>query len=324
MSAREYWKLDKNEDIKKVNGKGKVIAIIDTGLKKNHKAFDGKNIVHRNFIEVGNCDDTTDLDTIQYHGTKCAAIAAGSYFANCTDKEGVPARKDIFPGGVAPEADLIICRVSNREDPKPFIKALKWIANYEDEETGRHVDVVSLSFRFPQEISDKDQEEMEKEIDNLNHRGTLCVAAAGNDGKREENPIGFPAIFGKVICVGAHNRHGIAADFTAQGNNIHAMAPGVNVWAPACSNNPKYERMKAMEICDGTSYASPAIAGLICLLQQYKDENNVQGRKLTNYSNMKNILKKLSQSRGHYDQKEGYGPILPLTITEIKHTIETC
>ena len=122
MSVREYWTLDKDEDIKKVNGKGKVIAIIDTGLKKNHKAFDGKNIVHRNFIKVGNCEDTTDLDSIQCHGTKCAAIAAGSYFANCTDKEGGPARKDIFPGGVAPEADLIICRVSNRETQNRLLK----------------------------------------------------------------------------------------------------------------------------------------------------------------------------------------------------------
>ena len=172
---------------------------------------------------------------------------------------------------------------------------------------------------MPQGISDKDKEEMEAGIDRLNRQGTLCIAAAGNDGKSEENPIGFPAIFGKVICVGAHNRHGIAADFTAQGNNIHAMAPGVNVWAPAPST-----KIKAMEICDGTSYASPAIAGLICLLQQYKDENNVQGKKLTNYSNMKNVLRKLSKSPGHYDQKEGYGPILPLTITDIKHAIKTC
>ncbi|MDD2720183.1 MAG: S8 family serine peptidase [Gallionella sp.] len=58
-------------DTSPFTGEGIVVAILDTGINPNHIAFNGVNLVRRNFTQDANGDD------IHGHGTHCAGTIFG-------------------------------------------------------------------------------------------------------------------------------------------------------------------------------------------------------------------------------------------------------
>ena len=167
------------------------------------------------------------------HGTNCAIIAAGAPYGD-------------FHGGVAPEASLECYRVS--PDGKGFCE--QGIISALDDILDRNLGeghVISMSFGFEKVNSD-----ITERIDKLTGRKVVCVAAAGNDGPPEL--VNFPASLGNVISVGSCKSTGQPSNFNNIGN-IDVYAPGENL-AP--------KKIKGF----GTSYAAPAVAGIIALLMQ--------------------------------------------------------
>lgn len=90
-------------------------------------------------------------------------------------------------------------------------------------------------------------------IQTLRERGTLVVAGAGNDPKRE---LAYPARFREVLSVGACGRDGQIAPFSARGADI--LMPGVDIRTPWLNGGYK--------VGSGTSYAAPAAAGMAALM----------------------------------------------------------
>ena len=215
---------------KGLNGQGVTIIILDSFIDSNFGPISMKGQT-QNIPSGDFIMVTEDMNEDKTHGTYCATIAAGAPHGD-------------FHGGVAPAASLVCSRVS--PDGKDFyeqgiVKALDYMLNHN---VGAGY-VISMSFGC-----EKLHDDITKHINELTGRKVVCVAAAGNDGPPEQ--VYFPACLGNVISVGSCKSTGQPSDFNNTGN-IDVYAPGENL----VPNELK-----------GTSFAAPAIAGIIALLMQ--------------------------------------------------------
>ena len=239
-SVSDAWNLKRLDSIN-LNGTGTVIAILDTTI--DHRYFTGKKITDKAADFA--CSDIMVIDCLPnlsvastVHGTICSAIAVG---LQCETETGV------IPRGVAPGAKLIVYRIADQNgcNTDAILMALQSIQNA-SEENGIKIDVVSISY----DCDEKSKDMIQTKIDELTKKGITIVAAAGNRGQYQTRAC-IPACFDNVISVGALDENGRKAPYTPE-VKIDVYAPGV---FPA-----NYE---------GTSYAAPAVAGLVLLLKQW-------------------------------------------------------
>ena len=104
-------------------------------------------------------------------------------------------------------------------------------------------------------------------------KDVLIVTAAGNDGKNVDVEPSYPTdspdktteISDNYLCVGALNfEYGanVVANFSNYGsNNVDVYAPGMKIYATVPNNKYKMEQ--------GTSMASPNVAGVAALIRSY-------------------------------------------------------
>ena len=306
--SSSYWGLP----ILGYDGEGTVAAVIDTGIcvhtaflqcvNKNGNVYP-KILFAKNFT-VDPPDD--NFNDVNGHGSRSAGILAGLPYQGAFDVNDRN-NKGVFPGGIAPAAQLIICRTAH--DPASFsiqacINALDWLIQIQSE--GRcKVDVVSMSFGG---TGYRRNEELEKRIRILNqNHGTICVAAGSNTGRTlsEAKSICYPAKFEGVICVGAHDSYGNRAPFSPKGAEMEFLAPGKCIGAPVPAHT------HALSCGDGTSSAAPAIAGLVCLLiQMAKRAGPPSSEYISRVEIMRTLLIEMSNTKDR-NSEYGYGSLTP-------------
>ncbi len=143
-----------------INGSGVVVAVMDSGIDKNHPDLIGKVIGEVNYIK--NEETTNDL---LGHGTMCAAIIAGSGKAS-----GGKYR------GIAPGASLLNVRVidsDGRGKDSDIISGIEWAMN-------NGADVISMS------LGGMDLGETDLPVttaaDKAMDAGVVVCVASGNSG----------------------------------------------------------------------------------------------------------------------------------------------
>ncbi len=98
-------------------------------------------------------------------------------------------------------------------------------------------------------------------------KGVLIVAAAGNDNSSDKF---YPADYQGVLSVAATDTSDIRAYFSNFGTQIDVCSPGVEIYS-TWKSNPFYIS------ADGTSLASPIVAGLAALVSnQFPTYNGIQ------------------------------------------------
>lgn len=315
----EIWALERLHDAG-IDGSGTTIAVLDSGINFFHPAFKNKILAIKNFVQddIDNIDCAVDSDG---HGTHCAGIAAGNSFY-CPQNISDPASTCVrVPPGVAPGANLIVCKVvktSNGDvDVEAFLAALKWLK--ELHVSGTKIDVISISL-----ASTYFSSERARVISDLACMGIIIVCCASNVGRLRLQPIAFPARLGQVLCIGAHDENGKPTSFSPVGRELDFLAPGDNLWGPGPGTVGPF----AMDCASGTSCATPAAAGLICLILQAIgriSESNphkyqIAGKPLVDLVHnvwvMRELLKEMSSSPGHHAEETGYGTLNPYRILD--------
>ena len=246
FSATTAWNLKRLRQ-HGLNGAGTVIAILDTAISNEYCLLYQKN-TGRVIDQVSNYLPEIKTPVVRTeHGTVCASVAGGPPFTYNNELS--------VPCGVAPEAQLIVYRVAEGDTfyNAAVFGALNDIKTKMDNGL-QHFDVVSMSF----ELEEDDTKTIKKIEDLICYlttvKGVIFVAAAGNRGNFETQ-ASLPARWETVISVGALDKNGCRADFNARGQ-IDVFAPGEDISGP--SGKP----------CFGTSFATPAVSGLVALLKQ--------------------------------------------------------
>lgn len=228
-----------------------VIAIIDTGIDKNHVDLDGGKIL--GWHDFVNGQPTAYDDN--GHGTHVASIAAG-------DGQGNPSFK-----GVAPGAALVGVKVLDRMGSGTISGVLSGVDWVVANKALFGIDVLNLSLGTSGCSDGNDS--LSLALDNAVNNGIVAVVAAGNAGPGTCT-VASPAASRNAIAVGAMADTGengfFLASFSSRGPTLDGrikpdvVAPGVSITAAAANTNSGYTTKS------GTSMATPFVAGEVALM----------------------------------------------------------
>ena len=222
------------------------VAVLDSGVYADHLSLSAKVSGHvLNFVPDNNL---TGMPPFYEHGTQVAAIIGGQSYIGFDGGQAYE-----VPVGVAPDCELIMCRVTsdNKDYPSHIERALQYLCTVEG------LDIVSMSFRIDRK---NNTENIKHLLKCLRDKGVICIAAAGNEGAYLSRPE-FPASDPNVLSVGALKPQGNEADINP-GWGIDVYAHGEQVIVPSVASK------EAIMYNSGTSFAAPMVAGFLSLLIQ--------------------------------------------------------
>ncbi|MFV2047008.1 S8 family peptidase [Metabacillus sp. YM-086] len=271
----EMYHLDnlKIDDATKLAGKNKVkVAVVDTGVDANHPELKNKIVYNYNVMDPMK-KGATDL-----HGTHVAGIIAAEK------------NNEVGGYGVNPNVQIVSIDVFNRSMFASDYSVAEGIL----EAVKQKVQVINLSLgsTVPSPI-------IKEAIDKAIEANITVVAAAGNSGSEM---LEYPASFNGVISVGATNEENQLAEFSTYGSSVDVVAPGQDIYSSAYDA----ERGSTFMKLDGTSMASPVVAGTVSLLLS-------KNPKLTPQQ-VQYILNTTATDLGSrgYDTTYGFGLINPI------------
>lgn len=190
--------------------------------------------------------------------------------------------------GVYPQAALRIWDAS----PFGFLSEGAVIEGIAD--AARHgPGVINLSFG-----GEDDEPLLQQAISLAVRRGSLVVAAAGNEGF-EGSPDNFPAFYPHVLTVGATNDSNRVAGFSTLSPTVDLAAPGVRI--PVAQPTSHDASGYILPGVSGTSFSSPIVAGAAAWVWTRRPElDNTQL-----FEVMRRSAKDIAEPG--FDEASGYG-----------------
>ena len=236
-----------------------IVAVVDTGVDKNHPDLRGKVLPGFNAF-TGDADTSDDNG----HGTAVSGLIA----ANTNNGKGV--------AGLCWGCKILPVKVLSRVgggDDATVSAGIRWAAD-----NGARIINMSLG-------GDKDSQTLHDAVDYAASKGVLLIAASGNE-RETGNAISYPAAYDNVVGVGATGNSDVITGFSNTGPYVDLAAPGVGLWTtlPGGDYGPP----------NGTSFSSPYVAGaaalaftlrpdlsaqdIACILEAGADDKGAPGR----------------------------------------------
>jgi subtilisin family serine protease len=249
-------------------GAGVIVAVLDTGIDRAHPAFQGVDILEKDFTGTGDGDQ-------RGHGTHCAGTVFGR------DVNGV--RIGVARGVRRALIGKVLDKDGDGTSDMIF-DGIRWAA-----QQGAHVVSMSLGFDFPGSVQRMTNGGWPVDLAtsvalqafqaNLRYfdrlmgmvrdmaafvgAGTVVVAAAGNESRRGDDErfeiaASLPAAAEGVISVGALEQVAGGLDIAPFSNTFPEIsAPGVRILSAKSGGG--------LVALSGTSMACPHVAGAACL-----------------------------------------------------------
>ncbi len=277
------------------DGTGIVIAILDGGFigADNHSCFDnmreeGRLLGIRDFVYGSN-----SVYSQSTHGTSCLSTMA-AYVPNTMV-------------GTAPKASYYLLHTEDVSNEN-IVEEYNWVSGAEYADS-LGVDVCTTSLGYidfddpqwdhPFEHFDGHTAPMTIGSEIAASRGMICMNSASNEGDGYCT-LGIPADAEHILTVGSVNANGIRSDFSSVGPtydgrikpDVMAMGEGTYVasgdggWWPYYNGN-------------GTSFATPVLAGAVACLRQARPYASVQ--------EICDVIRQCSDRADNPDNHYGYG-----------------
>ena len=274
------------------SGSGQTIAILDSGVDKDHPFLRGKVVSEACYSGGGSgeslCPGGVTESTGPASGRPCSDPELSLCFHG-THVAGIAAGKGPDFSGVARDAKLISIQVFSkfesddcsdeeeeeeesvgpciRSSKTDIISGLERVLDLSDRFDIAAVNMSLGSGEFPGEC-DSSNSATKAAIDNLRTVGIAAIAASGN--KKFTTAIGFPACISSVVSVGStddgsssydgtETTRDEVSDFSNSSRELDLLAPGR--WIR--SSRPGYGFFRA----GGTSGAAPHVAGSWAVLK---------------------------------------------------------
>lgn len=271
-----------------LKGTGMTIALIDTGVDPMHESLKGKVVAFKDFVN----NQSSPYDD-NGHGTHCASLIAGSSV------------------GVAPEADLVVIKVMDRDGAcylSDALKALDWCVENKD-----RYGIKIVSFSVGGENPSDGTSLLDEACNRMVDEGMIMCVAAGNSGP-SPGSIVIPGDAEKVITVGAIDPMGDIFEKSSRGPAASGeikpdiVTLGVDVVSALAGSTDDYSSMS------GTSMAVPQVSGAAALLLEAKPNLGP--------ADVKRILLKTADDLGPNgpDNVYGYGA---LNLTDALKSMQT-
>lgn len=236
------------------------VAVLDTGIDKNHPAIAPNFEKGRNFVadDSGKTDPTQFQDT-EGHGTHCSGTILGAY----NQRTGFT--------GVAPKAKLLMGRVCGTQGCSNIavVQGINWAIQ-------EKVDVISMSLGGPMGSSAE-----KTAVEKADSAGIVVVAASGNSADGPDyspdvndpkcsggsffNPtvcgVSYPAAFPTVVAVGALNSDLVKTNFSQWGPELDVTAPGAAVISSVPMGSGRDSKVELTVNGETTTIKSAAFSG---------------------------------------------------------------
>jgi subtilisin family serine protease len=233
-----------------LTGRDVKIAVLDTGVDTDHPDFAGRIDATASFVPGETVEDGHG------HGTHCIGTAAG------------PAHPHQGPRyGVAPEARILAAKVLSNQgsgSDGQILAGIAWAV-------AQGARVISMSLGAPVQQGELFPQTYEKLAQRALERGTVIIAAAGNESHRptDVRPVARPANCPSILAVAALDKALQTPFFSngginGQGGEVNIAAPGWQVLSAAPGGGSQH--------MSGTSMATPHAAGVLALLAQANPE----------------------------------------------------
>lgn len=266
------------------SGAGQTIAILDTGVDKNHPFLAGKVVSEACYSTNRSsegfssfCPNGVTESTAPGSGVNCPASVAGCDHG--THVAGIAAGRGNSFSGVARDANIIsikvFSRVNNnsicgsaatcvRAKTSDIIKGLERVLNLHNSGSF-NIAAVNMSLGGERFTSNCDSYNpaMTAGINNLRSAGIATVVSSGNDGYGDA--LGWPACISTAISVGntGDGSEGTTQDRVASDSNsasfLNLLAPGEMIYSSVPGGGFRSFR--------GTSMAAPHVAGAFAVLR---------------------------------------------------------
>jgi thermitase len=227
------------------------VGIVDTGIDSTHVDVGAKmKACAQSLLAIGTVVSGACTDD-NMHGTH----VAGTIAAFTNNGQGV--------AGVAPNADLAICKALNAGGigwTTDIVACIKWLR------TTGGARVISMSIGGTSSTATFDAE-----LSAAYAAGVLLVAAAGNDGN---GTLNYPAAHPDVMSVAATDNKDARASFSNCNADVEIAAPGVNILSTIPGG--QYATLS------GTSMATPHVSGAAAVVMAKKGLTAAQTRSLLN------------------------------------------
>lgn len=209
------------------DGRGVVVAVLDTGTTPNHVALKNATLSGMNFVNLAAppkdvADSPSSL--AMGHGTMVSGVIAL----------------------MAPNAKILPVRVLNGDGKGSTLDVILGI-EYALQQGAR---VINMSFG-----SESVSEILDDVLEDAADKGAVLIASAGNEGKER---LLSPACHKDVVSVGSIDDKNRKSFFSNYSKKLTVMAPGENIQSAYADG--------AYAAGSGTSFSAPLVSGLVATL----------------------------------------------------------